>query len=225
MSSSLCCACIFDMDDTLVRTDILWRNAEKQLLKFCDRSWSPRYDYLFKGLCAKDIVHTAKAQIGIEHDPAQMLSVLRDALLEQFREQLLQPVDGALELVRRCADLVPVSVASGSPQEAIEYAMRRLGLFDRFNVVLSSESVSRGKPFPDVFLEAARLMKIAPARCLVFEDSVPGAQAAGRAGARCILRPSLPIDEPPSSIDFIVASWDQVDNAYLQRTFIDMDSN
>ena len=74
--------------------------------------------------------------------------------------------------------------------EAIELATRRLGMFGHFAVVISSESVKRGKPYPDVFLAAAERLGVDPKECLVIEDSLIGVEAALAAGMRVFAVPS-----------------------------------
>jgi len=213
-------ACIFDMDDTLVYTADLWGNAEKAMLKHCGVAWTPWCEKLFKGLGASAVVDAARKHLSIDTDASQMLSVLRESLLEGFREQPIHALEGAIDLVKQCARFVPVAVASGSPMEAIECAMKRIDLFDQFDVVLSSEEVARGKPYPDVFLEAAKRLNADPRVCLVFEDSVPGLLAAQCAGSGCIFQPSLPFEGPFDGIERLVESWRQVDEAYLQGLLV-----
>jgi beta-phosphoglucomutase-like phosphatase (HAD superfamily) len=74
--------------------------------------------------------------------------------------------------------------------EAIESVMTQLELLPLFSVVISSESVNRGKPHPDVFLVAAEKLNAAPKECVVLEDSLVGVQAALAAGMKCIAVPS-----------------------------------
>jgi len=88
-----------------------------------------------------------------------------------------------------------MAVASGSPAEAIELAMQRLAIRDCFDVIVSSESVERGKPAPDVFLKAADCLHADPTRCLVFEDSLHGVRAALAAGMKVFAVPTLAADQ------------------------------
>ena len=84
---------------------------------------------------------------------------------------------------------VPTAVASGSSPQAIEAILRGTGLAAFLRTVVSADEVERGKPAPDVFLEAARRLGADPAHCVVLEDAAPGAAAAHAAGMRCIAIP------------------------------------
>jgi beta-phosphoglucomutase-like phosphatase (HAD superfamily) len=81
----------------------------------------------------------------------------------------------------------PVSVASGGDGVTVRQTLRTIGVTDLFPVVVTAEEVEHGKPAPDLFLLAAERMGVAPAQCLVFEDSLLGIQAAERAGMGSVL--------------------------------------
>jgi HAD superfamily hydrolase (TIGR01509 family) len=84
-----------------------------------------------------------------------------------------------------------LAVATGSSRDRIERRLDRLGVLDQFDVVVSRSDVERGKPFPDVFLEAARRLALPPSDCIVLEDSLPGVEAAVAAGMPVVLCPSI----------------------------------
>ncbi len=97
------------------------------------------------------------------------------------------PVDGALEALRAVAARVPVAVASNSSRGELATKMERLGLASLLaGRVFSFEDVPRPKPAPDMYLAAARACGVAPAGCVVIEDSVAGAQAGVAAGCRVL---------------------------------------
>ena len=108
--------------------------------------------------------------------------------------------------VLETARLIPVfhgrlalAIASSGSREGIEILLGRLGWREYFSVVVTGEDVFRGKPAPDLFLVAARRLAVAPAECLVFEDTTAGVEAAGAAGMqvfdvrRTVSHWSLPI--------------------------------
>jgi HAD superfamily hydrolase (TIGR01509 family) len=86
---------------------------------------------------------------------------------------------------------IPVAMATGNTYEVVERRLGRHGVFDRFDAVVTRRDVARGKPHPDMFLEAARRLEVAPKDCVVFEDSVPGCEGALAAGMRVIACPSV----------------------------------
>ncbi len=84
------------------------------------------------------------------------------------------------------AEGVPRAVATSASRHDVDRLLGRLGLRERFEIVVAAEDVRRGKPEPEVYLRAAEEMVLPPRACLVFEDSVVGVQAACRAGMRVI---------------------------------------
>lgn len=83
-----------------------------------------------------------------------------------------------------------IALASGKQRAHLEANLRRLGVKDQFDVVVTSAEVDRGKPAPDVFLEVARRLRMRPDECVVLEDSLPGCQAGLAAGMTVVVCPN-----------------------------------
>jgi HAD superfamily hydrolase (TIGR01509 family) len=114
-------------------------------------------------------------------------------------------VPGAVEAVRRLAEAgLRLALASSSNRELIDAVLRRLELTALFEVTVSSEEVSRGKPAADVYLEAARRLGVEPGRCAAVEDSASGIRSAHAAGMRVIAYPNR--HYPPAEDDIALAS-------------------
>ncbi len=82
---------------------------------------------------------------------------------------------------------IPMAIGTAAPRENVNFVMENLDLRSYFTGVFDAQSVTRGKPDPEIFEKAAASMGLAPNECLIFEDSVTGAEAAKRAGARSII--------------------------------------
>lgn len=203
-------ALLFDMDDTLVATAAIWRDAEEHLLKSIGAVWTAELSATYKGKNALDVAATIHAALRPTQDLPTCQRIMRDRLIANFHAKAPLAVPGAVDLVRRLRHLGPSAVASGSPLPAIEHALASIGLGSAFNQLISSESVKRGKPSPDVFLAAAEKLGVRPADCVVFEDSLIGAQAAKAAGMRCIVRPSLANAKINDVSDRVVSDWAEV---------------
>ena len=133
-------------------------------------------------------------ELGVAIPPEAILDHVTRALIERYTEQLpLLP--GAADAVRRMATRWPLAVASSSPLAVIEAALRAAGLRDAFAEVVSSEEVARGKPAPDVYLEAAGRLGVDPVACVAVEDSTSGVRSAAAAGMRVVVIPNP--DYPP----------------------------
>jgi len=106
--------------------------------------------------------------------------LLRDELFALIDAEL-RPFPDALEtLTALRAEGVPVAVASSSPRERLDRTLAGAGL--SFGVTVAGDEVAHGKPAPDMFLEAAARLGVAPPRCVVVEDSAPGVAAGIAAG-------------------------------------------
>jgi HAD superfamily hydrolase (TIGR01509 family) len=201
---------LFDLDSTLAQTTAIWNRAEERMLAAAGASWNSELAVQYKGMNARDLASVVHRVLKLKMPLPELQERMRSELLAAYSELPVQPVPGAPELVRRVRGLAPIAVSSGSPLEGIRRAGEALGLSEVVDACVSSESVPHGKPHPDVFLAAAELLGAMPARCVVFEDSVIGAQAARDAGMRCIVRPSFESPEFPRLASRLVRSWDEV---------------
>jgi len=122
-------------------------------------------------------------------------------------------VDGAVEAVRRLGARFPLAVASSSNRPLIDTVLEVSGLKGCFQATVSSEEVARGKPAPDVYLEAARRLGVAPERCAAVEDSHSGIRSAKAAGMRVVAipNPSYPPDaDALAQADVVIRSLDEL---------------
>ncbi|MFE9644778.1 HAD family hydrolase [Streptomyces sp. NPDC006365] len=192
MSSLGGTAVIFDLDGTLVDSEPNYYEAGRQTLAghgVTDFTWTDFEQYV--GISTAETVAHWKERYAIEAP--------RDVLLAEKNRRYLALARTATHVypeMRKFVELlaaegVPMAVASGSSREAIEAILTGTGLGASLRTVVSAEEVARGKPAPDVFLEAASRLGAAPADCVVLEDAAPGAAAAHAAGMRCIAIPYL----------------------------------
>ncbi len=117
----------------------------------------------------------------------QRLADRKEVLFREFIKQGIEPLSGAIELMRELYEYGYLeALASSAPLANISLVDELLGLNRYLSRLVSGETVARGKPAPDVFLKAAKELDVDPGRCLVIEDAVAGLQAAHAAGMRCI---------------------------------------
>jgi beta-phosphoglucomutase len=138
----------------------------------------------------------------------------KESLYRSLSIGRLSPLKGFTRLLDRLdARGVPVAIATSAPLANVEHTLRELGFTTRFPVIARSDTVPRGKPFPDVFLEAARLLGAPPTSCLAFEDAPAGIVAAREAGMLCVaIASSYPREvladmTPPPH--FVVGDYDE----------------
>jgi beta-phosphoglucomutase-like phosphatase (HAD superfamily) len=122
-------------------------------------------------------------------------------------------IDGAAAAVEGLAERWPLGLASSSNREVIDLVLELSGLAARFDVTVSSEEVGRGKPAPDVYLEAARRLAVAPERCAAIEDSHNGILSASAAGMLVVAIPNAefaPADEALARADLVLDSIEEL---------------
>ncbi|MFG6296072.1 HAD family hydrolase [Streptomyces rochei] len=181
---------IFDLDGTLVDSEPNYYEAGRQTLAeygVDDFTWTDHEGYV--GISTQETVADWKRRYGLRAPVEELLAVKNRHYLDLARTSA-----HAYPEMRKFVELlagegVPLAVASGSSPEAISAILARTGLDSLLPTVVSADEVARGKPAPDVFLEAARRLGADPADCVVLEDAAPGAAAAHAAGMRCIAIP------------------------------------
>lgn len=182
-------AIIFDMDGVL--TDSEWLTAEAGRLMFLEthgvavahedfRPFAGYGENRFLGGVAEKHGITA---FDVERDKARTYRIYAEIVRGKLR-----PLPGALEFVRRCRELgFKTALATSADYVKMITNLREIGMDESFfNATVNGLEVERRKPFPDIFLEAARRIAESPERCWVVEDSVGGVTAAKAAGMRCL---------------------------------------
>jgi len=107
----------------------------------------------------------------------------KEGLYRELSKGRLSPMKGLIELIDRLrGDRIPMALATSAPKANVVHTLAELDLASAFPVIVRGDEVARGKPAPDVFIEAARRLGVDPADCLVFEDAPMGVEAAKAAG-------------------------------------------
>ncbi|RSS23983.1 HAD family phosphatase [Streptomyces sp. WAC05458] len=181
---------IFDLDGTLVDSEPNYYEAGRQTLAeygVDDFTWTDHEGYV--GISTQETVADWKRRYGLRAPVEELLAVKNRHYLDLARTSARAYPEMRKFVELLAGEGVPLAVASGSSPEAIAAILARTGLDSLLPTVVSADEVARGKPAPDVFLEAARRLGADPADCVVLEDAAPGAAAAHAAGMRCIAIP------------------------------------
>ena len=171
---------IFDCDGTLAHSMPIHYRAWADTVEKYGGRFPEELFYQLGGFPSPRIVEILNEKFGTKLDPDLISMEKEDLYVERIA--LTQPIKEVAEFAREVAPRARVSVASGGILPVVLRTLKAIGLSDLFQVIVTSEQVKRGKPFPDMFLEAARRMKVAPRDCLVLEDSKAGFEAAAAAG-------------------------------------------
>ncbi|HMI22148.1 MAG TPA: HAD family phosphatase [Gaiellaceae bacterium] len=182
-------AVVFDLDGVLLDSEQVWDEVREQLVKERGGRWHERAQTEMMGMSSSEWSRYMHNELGVPDPPEEISADVVRRLEEVYRKRL-PLIDGAIEAVERLAARWPLGLASSSNREVIDLVLDLSGLARFFRVTVSSEEVSRGKPAPDVYLEAARSLGVPPERCAAVEDSHNGIRSAKAAGMRVIAIPN-----------------------------------
>jgi HAD superfamily hydrolase (TIGR01509 family) len=182
-------AVVFDLDGVLLDSEQLWDEAREELARERGGRWHEGAQRDMMGMSSTEWSRYMHDVIGLREPPEEISAEVVRRMERRYRKRLpLLP--GAVEAVERLAARWPLGLASSSNRPLIDLVLEVSGLGRFFKATVSSEEVPRGKPAPDVFLEAARRLGVAPERCAVVEDSENGILAGRAAGMRVVAIPN-----------------------------------
>lgn len=182
-------AVIFDLDGVLLDSEQVWDEAREQLAKERGGRWHESAQRDMMGMSSPEWSRYMHETIGLPEPPEEISREVVERLAKLYRERL-PVVPGAREAVERLATRWPLGLASSSNRELIDLALELLEVAHLFKATVSSEEVPRGKPAPDVYLEAACRLGADPTHGAAIEDSENGIRAAKAAGMRVVAIPN-----------------------------------
>jgi HAD superfamily hydrolase (TIGR01509 family) len=201
-------AVVFDLDGVILDSEELWDEVREGLALERGGRWHEDAQADMMGMSSREWSVYMHERIGLPEPPEEINAEVVRRMLERYRREL-PLIPGAVEAVERLAARWPLGLASSSNRELIDAALEAAGIARYFRVTVSSEEVERGKPAPDVYLEAARRLGVAPERCAAIEDSQNGIRSAKAAGMRVIAIPNRrfpPGEEALADADVLVDS-------------------
>jgi HAD superfamily hydrolase (TIGR01509 family) len=171
---------IFDCDGTIADNMPLHYRAWSMAMADFGGQYPEELFYAWGGRPTAVIVGLLNEKYGLAMDVDETVRRKEKYYLALIPEVV--PVPEVLEIVKSMHGTVPLSVASGGHRELVEATLDVLGIRELFQAIVCAEDYERGKPHPDPFLLAAKLMTVPPQDCIVFEDSPTGIDAAKAAG-------------------------------------------
>ncbi|SFD09612.1 Haloacid dehalogenase-like hydrolase [Microbulbifer thermotolerans] len=188
---------IFDCDGVLVDSEtIVCRVLAEEMNKLGLKTTPEELDEQFSGRPARDCLLEIETRYGGPL-PEHYFHNTERRIREAFHNEL-QPVCGIEDVLDHLLQInLPSCVASSGSHEKMQLTLNKTGLYDYFDGrIFSADDVSRGKPWPDLFLHAAEVMGVEPRRCLVVEDSIAGVRAAVAAGMPVVGYNNHPVRAP-----------------------------
>jgi HAD superfamily hydrolase (TIGR01509 family) len=199
---------IFDLDGVLVDSEQVWDQARKDVVDEYGGTWTDSATRDMLGMSSKEWPVYVVEQLGVSLTPEQVNEAVVAALLREY-DKHLPLLPGAREAVERMAERFTLGLASSSNRPVIDLVLERMGVADRFKATVSSEEVARGKPAPDVYLEA--LARLGVEHAAAIEDSENGIRSAHAAGLRVLAIPNPhfpPAEDALALADLVLADLD-----------------
>lgn len=201
-------AVIFDLDGVIVDSEMVHpRTFERALHKYGIRIENAHWKRAYTGIGSYAIFDDIVKKYKIKEDARELVKKRNEIYLAEIRKNKLPVVAGFAEVHKLLAEnAVKEAVASGGHTNHVEESLRSAGL--KRMPFVAIEQVKRGKPAPEIFLKAAKRIRVKPSECIVFEDSLSGVEAAARAGMPCVaLSTTMPEKELKGRAALIVRNF------------------
>jgi HAD superfamily hydrolase (TIGR01509 family) len=212
-------AVVFDLDGLLLDSEHLWDEVREELTRERGGSWHDRAQADMMGMSSVEWSRYMHEALGLSDSPEELSAEVVRRMEGRYQERL-PLIPGAREAVERLAAHWPLGLASSSNRPLIDLALEVSGLAPFFRATVSSEEVERGKPAPDVYLEATRRLSVDPTRAAAIEDSHNGILSAAAAGMRVVAIPNRrfpPSEEALLEADVVLDALDELTPDVISR--------
>jgi HAD superfamily hydrolase (TIGR01509 family) len=208
----------FDLDGVLIDSEGVWNTARREVALAHGGHWSEDAQRTMMGMSSTEWSSYMRDRLAVELAPERISELVVARLLELYRHELpLLP--GAVEAVDSLSGAWPLALASSANRPVIELVLSLSGLRERFSATVSSEEVPRGKPAPDVYLEAARRLGVPAQECVAVEDSANGIRSAAAAEMKVIAVPNREFPPSPAELapaEEVLSSLEELDRARVE---------
>jgi HAD superfamily hydrolase (TIGR01509 family) len=193
-------AVAFDLDGVLIDSEQAWAEVRRAYTLDRGGQWHDGATRAMMGMSSVEWSRYMHEALGIDEPSERISEEVGERVARLYRERL-PLIPGALEAVDRLAARWPLALASSANRGLIDLVLERSGLGAYFRVTVSSEEVARGKPAPDVYVEAARRLVVEPPRSAAVEDSHNGILSAAAAAMPVIAIPNRTFTPGPEALD------------------------
>jgi len=212
-------AVVLDLDGVLIEGEEVWDAVREQLVRDRGGHWSAGAQAAMMGMSSPEWSRYMAGELGVPMESAAIGSETVARVAARYR-QALPLVDGAVEVVKALAGRWPLGLASSANRPIIDLVLDTAGLTGCFRATASSEGVARGKPAPDVYLEAAARLGVPPERCAAVEDSANGLRSAAAAGMWVVAVPNRRYPPPAELVqaaDLVLTDLRELSPAAIER--------
>lgn len=204
-------AFIFDMDGVIVDSNPVHKIALKQ---FCQEHG---YELTDQQLREKIYGRTNKDWITklfgkLEEAEVKKFGEEKEALFRKLYENEIRPLEGLIPFLEKLDEYqIPRAIATSAPRANVDFTLEKTGTGRFFSTILDDTFVSRGKPDPEIYLKSAQALNFPPNRCVVFEDSLSGVEAAKRAGCKVVGVMTTHKRQELTEVDLVVDDFQEFD--------------
>jgi HAD superfamily hydrolase (TIGR01509 family) len=213
-------ALIFDMDGVVVDN---FHFHEKAWKEFCRRH-SLNFTEVFRsGIFGGTNRDHFKAFFGRELTPKELKKYEdeKESIYRQLYEPFIQPVKGLIPFLEKVSNKhIPMALATSSPVINVDFVMQKTGAGQFIKTRLTANDIVQGKPHPEIYLKAAKILGVSPARCVVFEDSFSGIESARSAGMKVVGLATTHTRDELKNVDRVINDLTQISLTQLEKLFI-----
>ena len=214
-------AVIFDMDGVLVNTEPLWSRGDKEFFKKRGIKYNDEFKAEIIGKSQDRNAKFYKNKFNLK-EPLSKIMEERLKIIHSLYKSKISTKPGASSLIKHLhKNNYIIALASNSSMKLINTTLKRFNLNKYFSAKTSGEEVKNGKPAPDIYLAAAKKIKVKPSECLVVEDTGSGISAAKKAGMFCValLDKKYYKKKALNQADMIIESLKEINREKIKRFF------
>ncbi len=214
-------AVIFDMDGVLIDSEPFHLVVNEKIFANLGINLSEDEYHSFIGTTHKDMWSTIKKRYNLPQSVPKLVNMQVSGNINYIKNEEIEAIEGVTNLISEIKRKnLKIGIASSSPTEVIELIINKLGISHYFSAIVGGEGIERGKPAPEIFLKAAKVLNTKPAACLVIEDSENGVKAAKAAGMKCVgFKNPNSGNQDLGKADLIVDNYDSLNVNTLKNLF------
>ena len=210
-------AVIFDMDGVLADTGPVHFESWVKMTSEIGVEFTREFFEKIFGQQSPEIIRKLMGP-NVDEITIEKFANLKEKYYRDMVKDQLKPLPGVIELIKELHDLkFKLAVGSSGPSENVELLLTSLKIKKYFNAVITAAEIKRGKPEPDVFLEAAKRVKVKQSQCVVIEDAPVGIESAKRAGMKCIALTTTHPEKELFNADLIVKDLSEITSKDVKK--------
>jgi beta-phosphoglucomutase family hydrolase len=214
-------AVIFDMDGVLIDSEPFHLVVNEKIFANLGINLSEDEYHSFIGTTHKDMWSTIKKRYNLPQSVPELVNMQVSGNINYIKNEEIEAIEGVSDLLSEITrENIKIGIASSSPTEVIQLVINKLNISNYFSAIVGGEEIKNGKPSPEIFLKAAKLLKAESNNCLVIEDSKNGVAAAKAAGMKCVgFKNPNSGNQDLGKADLIVDNYDSLDINTLRNLF------